>query len=103
MPEEAQKVLGRVSWIILIFAFLADTAHIRSIPAYNSIIGIWGLYLSHYRGNAGGNHGNRELKGKLPNVVRIASTFSAVTMLSVCLDVAVSKTQKRFTTASILS
>ncbi len=86
MKEEAQ-VLGRTSWIILILAFLMDTAHIRSFPAYNGVIGIWGLYLSHYNGI----EVPLEPKGKQLSIVTVASTYSLLIIISILLDVAVSK------------
>jgi hypothetical protein len=88
MREEA-LVLGRVSWVVLILAFLADTAHIRSIPAYNAVIGAWGLYLSHYKGIEVPQVG--ESNGKHLQIVNIASTYSIMTVISIIMDVAVSK------------
>jgi hypothetical protein len=88
MKEEA-LVLERASWAVLILAFLADTAHIRSIPAYNAVIGAWGLYLSHYNGIEVPQVG--EPNGKPLQIVNVASTYSIMIMISILIDVAVRK------------
>jgi len=87
MSEEAQTRLGKISWLILIFAFLADTAHIRSIPAYNAVIGAWGLFLSHYKSDVGEF---METNNEQSKIVKIASTFGLITVFSIIFDVIVS-------------